>query len=289
MSTALSRRAFISAVSAAAASAALPRAASAGQFTGKIKKAVRYNMFAGGNNDKMSDADRFGLLKQAGFEGVELVLAGLKSNPEALVKAAADTGLKIHGVNHDGGDDLDFSLESCKFFGCDSILYVARYNQKNSYKRNWDAHVEILKKAIPKAEKYGVKINIEEVWATFLIDPTAMALFIDQFKSPFIQAYFDIGNVMRWGYPPHWIEVLGPRIQRLHVKEVSMKKMLNEGLGKCFDVEIGDGDIDWPGVRKALSAVNYTGWASAEVKVRGDSPLEGFTDIARRMDKVLDL
>jgi len=60
---------------------------------------------------------------------------------------------------------------------------------------------------------------------------------------------------------------------------------MNEGLRKGFEVEIGEGDCDWPAVRKALNEIGYTaGWATAEVP-GGDR--NRIAEIAKRMNEVL--
>jgi L-ribulose-5-phosphate 3-epimerase len=140
---------------------------------------------------------------------------------------------------------------------------------------------------LPYAEQQGIKLLVENVWNNFLLSPLEMARFVDEFDSPAIGCYFDIGNVVRFGWPEHWIRILGPRIVKLDIKEYSREKQLNEGLWKGFDVEIGEGDCNWPAVRAALADIDYTsGWATAEVP-GGDR--KRLADIARRMDDVLQL
>ena len=91
---------------------------------------------------------------------------------------------------------------------------------------------------------------------------------------------------MRFAWPEHWIPVLGKRIVKLDVKEYSRKKQNNEGLWKGFQVKIGEGSIDWAAVRRELKKLNFEGWATAEV---GGGDRARLADIAKRMDKVLDL
>ena len=93
-----------------------------------------------------------------------------------------------------------------------------------------------------------------------------MARYIDEFDSPFVKAYFDVGNVMRWGVPQQWIEVLGKRIGKIHVKEYSLKTAMNQGMIKGFDFPMGQGDIDWKRVREELAKISFHGWATAEVR-----------------------
>ena len=70
---------------------------------------------------------------------------------------------------------------------------------------------------------------------------------------------------LRYGWPEQWIRILGKRIFKLDIKEYSLKKANEEGMGKGFGVELLEGDCDWPAVMKALDDIGYTGWAAAEI------------------------
>ena len=127
-------------------------------------------------------------------------------------------------------------------------------------------------------EKAGVKIAIEEVWNKFLLSAPEMARYIDDFKSDAVGAYFDVGNVVEYGYPQEWIRELGKRILKVHIKEYAKAKR--------FDYALGDGgEIDWPAVVAALRDVGYAGWITAEV---GFGDLTRMKDVIRRMGKLLD-
>ncbi len=152
--------------------------------------------------------------------------------------------------------------------------------------QNYNETQAIIRKAIDHAEKQQVMILLENVWASFLIEPLSMARYIDELDSPMVGSYFDVGNVVRWGWPQHWIEVLGKRVKKLDIKEYDLKVAMNEGMRKGFDKPLGEGSIDWAKVREQLAAINYQGWATAEVR-GGDQ--ERLSDIASQMDRVLDL
>ena len=87
---------------------------------------------------------------------------------------------------------------------------------------------------------------------------------LDEVGDPIVGWHFDIGNVLRFGWPEQWIKVLGKRINRIHVKEYSTKKMKEEGIYKGFDCDLTEGDNNWPAIMKALDDVGYTGWAISE-------------------------
>ena len=120
---------------------------------------------------------------------------------------------------------------------------------------------------------------IEEVWNKFLLSPVEFARYIDEFESPWVGAYFDVGNVVEFGYPEEWIRELGKRILKIHIKEYAKSKR--------FDYRLGEGkEIDWGAVRSALSAIGYNGWVTAEVPY-GD--LDAMKDVVRRMNELLEL
>jgi hexulose-6-phosphate isomerase len=103
------------------------------------------------------------------------------------------------------------------------------------------------------------------VWNNFLISPVEAARFVDEINHPLLGWYFDVGNILRYGWPEHWIETLGKRIMKVDIKEFSRKKQQDEGLWKGFNVELMEGDCNWPVVNKAFTKIGYSGWASAEV------------------------
>jgi hexulose-6-phosphate isomerase len=110
---------------------------------------------------------------------------------------------------------------------------------------------------------------------------------VDEFEAPdAVGWHMDIGNIVAFGYPEQWINILGKRIVKLHAKEFSRQKMNKEGRGKGFDVKLGEGDIDWKAVMHALDSVGYNTWICAEVPGGG---VEELRDIAQRLDRILSL
>ncbi len=237
----------------------------------------------------------FQLLKEAGFEGVELVSPNQLDQVEVL--AARDkTGLVIHGVSggrhwqdplsdpdpkvvERGMAAIEQEFRDCKVYGGTTVLLVpAVVNKKVSYRDAYKRSQEHIRKLIPMAEQAGIKIAIEEVWNKFLLSPVEFARYVDEFESPWVGAYFDVGNVVEFGYPEEWIHELGKRILKIHIKEYAKPKR--------FSYKLGEGEIDWPAVRQALIDVGYDGWITAEV---GFEDLAGMKDVVRRMDRLFQL
>ena len=98
------------------------------------------------------------------------------------------------------------------------------------------------------------------------LSPLEAARYLDELGSDAVGWYLDVGNVWNHGYPDQWIRILGKRLLRLDVKGYSRKKRDDEGLWRGFEVELDEGDIDWPAVRAALADIGYDGWATAEVQ-----------------------
>ena len=281
----MDRRRFLQTSSAFACGLATSKRTIAGEFTGKIKKAVKFHMV----KQDLSVEDKFRLVKELGFDGIE-TRAKLDTADQALVKSYAaareKTGLPIHGLIHSNNPDLIGAIDQARFLGANSVLHVVRYDQKIGYMQNYNETQQIIRKAIDHAEKHEVMILLENVWASFLIEPLAMARYIDELDSPMVASYFDVGNVVRWGWPQHWIEVLGKRIKKLDIKEYDLSIAMNEGMRKAFDKPLGEGSVDWSKVRQQLAGISYEGWATAEVR-GGDR--DRLAEIAQQMDRVLAL
>jgi len=282
----IDRRAFLKTSAAALALAGTATATPAS----RLKKAY----MLGGDTPKGGVLERFRLLKDAGFEGVEINSPGDFDRDEIL-KARDETGLVIHGICDsahwrdtfsDPDDDVvargmkaaRTAIADAKLFGATTVLVVpAVVSPKVSHRQAYERSLANIRKLIPDAEAAGVKIAIEEVWNKFLLTAPEFARYVDAFHSPAVGAYFDVGNVVEYGYPQEWIRELGPRILKVHVKEYAKPKR--------FDYPLGEGkEIDWPAVKQAFADIHYDGWITAEV-ARGD--LAALKDVARRMDQLL--
>ncbi|MGN7888946.1 sugar phosphate isomerase/epimerase family protein [Dyadobacter endophyticus] len=243
-----------------------------------VKKSLMWGMI----KEDLSVMDKFKLLKDLGYDGVEL------DSPDKLdmkeVLAARDkTGLLIPGTvnsmhwklplsdpdpkkREECVKSIEKALWDTKEYGGSTVLVVPGVvNASVTYGEAYERSQAEIRKLLPIAEKTGVKIAIENVWNQFLLSPLEAAKFVDDFKHPMVGWYMDIGNVLRYGWPVSWIEALNKRILKLHLKEYSLKKQNDLGLWKGFEVELMEGDCNWAEVNKALQKVGYSGWASAEV------------------------
>jgi len=255
------------------------------QFAGRIRKAVKYHMI----DEDLSIAEKLKLLRDLGFDGVEarsLLKPDQAAEFRELVQARESVDFPVHGVINSSNPDIISAIDQAKALGADSVLHVVRYDRKIGYLQNYKETQQIIQRAVDHATKNQISILLENVWASYLIEPLAMQRFVDEIDSPWVQVYFDVGNVVRWGWPQHWIEVLGQRVKKLDIKEYDLDVAMKQGMRAAFDVPIGGGSIEWDKVRAELLKIDYRGWATAEVK-GGDR--KRLSEIGAQMDRVLDL
>lgn len=293
------RRDFLKASVAAACAASLPAPLAAGATpapAGRLIKGVVWGMLP----EKLSIADRFKLAADAGFEIVEAYTTEDPKTAEEIKKAAEDAKIHITSVMNQAHweyplsssdpavvkksmDGMKTSLHNAKLWGADAVLLVpAVVNPQTRYKDAYTRSQKHIRELIPLAQELKVIIAVEEVWNKFLLSPLEFAKYVDEFKSPWVRAYFDVGNVVLYGYPQDWIRTLGKRIVKVHLKDFKMGKGWKPVTAEF--VNLGDGDVNWPEVRAALGEVGYSGTVTAELD-EGD--LAYLTDVRKRIDRLV--
>ncbi len=283
----MDRRSLIAGMAIAAAERLSAFSAAAG--TG-VQKSILISMLP----KELSYLDRFKLAVDVGFNLMEV--RSLQDDAEAAkIKDAADkAGLRIHSVMNGihwryplsspiasevevSMAGMRRSLRQAKLYGAGAVLLVpAVVRDDTTYEQAWERSNKQIRILIPEAEKLGITIAVEEVWNKFLLTARDFNQFIDDFESTVVQAYFDVGNIVHYGVPQHWIRQLGKRIVRVHLKDYIRQT-------RQF-VNLGDGDVNWPAVRGALTDIGYTGPATLEIKGGDRSYLEEVSD---RVDRLL--
>lgn len=285
---------------AAPAVASAPAASPAARPARSLRKGFMFGMFNSEAARKLSVRERFQLLRDAGFHGVEMPSA----LDQAEVLAARDAlGLEIPSVvvsthwakplsdanpavRAAGLAGLEQGLRDAKAYGARSVLLVPAVVTKDvGYREAFDRSVAEIRKALPLAESLGIIIAIENVWNRFLLSPLEAAAYVDAFQSPFVGWHFDVGNIVTQAWPEQWIRVLGSRIVQVHAKEYSRKLRDEKGPFAGFNVELLQGDSDWPQTMAALDQVGYSGWIIAE-QWRAPNPDEGAS--LRRLSELMD-
>jgi L-ribulose-5-phosphate 3-epimerase len=182
---------------------------------------------------------------------------------------------------------METSLRNAALWGADAVLLVpAVVDAKTSYRDAWTRSQKVIReRLLPLARELKVVIAVEEVWNKFLLSPLEFVRYVDEFESPFVKAYFDVGNVVFYAFPQDWIRTLGSRIVKVHLKDFK----LDRRSGQFTWPNIGEGDIDWPEVRKAFAEIKYSGFVTTELGGSRDTadPLAYLKDVAARVDRFL--
>jgi L-ribulose-5-phosphate 3-epimerase len=291
------RRTFLLAVAAGALfKPARPGASTVLERQGsQIRKAVLISMLP----KELAYAERFDVARDAGFDAIEMQTVSSPEEAAQIREASEKTRLRIHSVmNMDhwrlplSSSDPDVvqksvagmetSLRNAALWGADTVLLVpAVVDPKTSYQDAWQRSQQVIReRLLPLATQLKVVIAVEEVWNKFLLSPLEFARYVDDFNSPWLKAYFDVGNVVFYGYPHDWIRTLGPRIVKIHLKDFQLDRPNNRYAFK----NLGEGDIDWLEVHRALSDIKYAGYVTTEVS---GGPAEYLKDLAGRVDRVL--
>jgi L-ribulose-5-phosphate 3-epimerase len=281
------RRSFISTI----AAAPLVAAAAPGRLP--IKKAVEFSMIQPAGAPAL---DKFQIAKDAGFEEIELPTMTDPAKAEEALAASKKTGIRIHSVMNQehwksplssadpavvekSMEGMRTSLHNAKLWGADTVLLVpAVVNPETPYAAAYERSQKQIRKLIPLAKELNVIIGLEEVWNKFLLSPIEFAKYVDEFQSPYIRAYFDVGNVAIQGYPHDWIRTLGKRIVKLHIKDFSFRK------GTTAWNDLLEGDIDFKAVHAALADIGYQGSATVELR---NGNAEYLKDVNQRFEKIL--
>jgi L-ribulose-5-phosphate 3-epimerase len=288
----MDRRTFLQSIAVTAFSAR-PQAPRPESVAGR--KAVLISMLPGG----LPYRERFAMARDAGFDAIEMQTISRAGEAAEIREASEKTGLRIHSVmNADhwrfplsSGDrtivdrsvaGMEASLRNAALWGADAVLLVpAVVDPATSYRNAWARSQEVIRsRLLPLAQELRVIIAVEEVWNKFLLSPLEFVRYVDEFASPWVKAYFDVGNIVFYGYPDDWIRTLGPRIVKVHLKDFQ----LDRPNGRFTWRNLGEGDIDWPAVQRAFADIGYRGYVTTEV-AGGDAAY--LKDLANRVDRFL--
>lgn len=289
MQAEFNRRNFIKGAALAAGAVAMAGRVHAADDPGykPLPKAVQWGKIPGEGTDE----EKIKLAKACGMDGIEAY--PMEDLEAAKVRGALsrEIGCPIHAVTYGGwgapmsdpGDkviakghaEIENALRTTHAMGADTMLLVpAVVTDRVGYKEAWENSQKNIRPMLPLAEELGVVIAVENVWNKFLLSPLEFAAYVDEFDSPWLQAYFDIGNVVIFGYPEDWIRTLGSRIRRVQIKDFKRE-------GYEWNKLPYEGDVNHREVRKALAEIGYEGWVTEEFPGGDEAWLR---ELSRRMD-----
>lgn len=285
----MNRRGFVSL--AAGAAFAAPAAA---------RLPITKGVYSGMLPANVSWAERMKIARRAGFDEVECATASGPAEAEEIGRAAADAGIRIHSVMNashgkyplsspdpaivaEGVKGLRMSMEQARLWKADTVLLVPGFvTPQVRYQEVWERSAREIRRLLPYAQELKVIITIENVGNRFLLSPIEFGRYVDEFNSPWLKAYFDVGNIIRYGYPQDWIRTLGKRIVKLHFKDPKVD--MQRGGPPASRPKLLEGDVNWKEVYNALVETGYRGSATVELP---DGDEEYLRDVARRVDIIL--
>jgi len=245
------------------------------------------------------------LAKKAGFAGFEIAFTEdgdiTPKTPEKdlldIKSFARDNGIELSGLAtglywkynfmSDNAEERKKAvetavrqIETAAILETKNILLLpGSVYESTDYETAWFRSQEEIQKIIPCAGSCNIKIGIENVWNKFLMSPMEAKLFVDSFNSDNIGFYLDIGNVILFGYPEHWIKILGKRIINVHFKDYNRAS-------DCY-VDLLAGDVNYIGVINALESIGYDGWVNAEMAVYKRYSDQIVYNTSSAMDRIL--
>jgi len=247
-------------------------------------------------------ADRLKMAADAGFDGVDFDEAG-NVTPEQARAAVAESGVFVHNaINHahwqkrfttanqaeraQALKNLEHCIRVSHAAGGSGVLIVVGRASDGPEDVIIERSIAAIRQAIPLAAALGQRILFENVWSGMFYDhdegpeqsADRWAAYIDRFDSPWVGMYHDIGNHWKYGNPADWIRTFGPRAVKFDLKGYSR--------AKNAWADIGEGDLPWDDVRKALDEVGFTGWFTAET---GGGGLDRLKTVRNQMADVLGI
>lgn len=262
----ISRRRFLQAGAAAAASAAL---AHRQLIAYAAQKGVKFKIGAPDWNLKLTaKTDSVALAKKIGFDGVQISIGRqMQLKDEALRKAFLAESKKIglpitslcldilhvNGLKSDplGKQWVVESIPIAKAMGVKVILlpFFGKWALKTEAEMDYVG--DALREIAPAAEKAGVILGLEDT-----ISARDNVRIMERSKSPAVLTYYDVGNSTQNGFNViEEIRWLG----RSRICEVHLKDNPNY---------LGQGKIDFMAVVSALADIGFDKWAQLEC----DSP-----------------
>ena len=255
-----------------------------------MKKSIGDNIFP----KNMAFEDGLKLLKRAGYDGIELWLGDRQwfqmntsdAQLQELRKKIEDAGLQVSNISNSLDWEENVSsrdpakreaafrhirrqIEAAQIFNSDAILIVAGIVTSDTpYNEVYNRCLDSLKNLAENAAAAKVKIGVENCCSEqrFLLSPREFNTFLNDVNSPSVGIHLDVGNIHDTGFAEQWIEMLGPRITRIHVKDVLKHR------GRCGNQSVYTniflGDNDWRAIRDAMNKVGYDGWLVAEMEAK---------------------
>lgn len=242
--------------------------------------------------------------KRCGYDALELTMRdeaelsfrSTESDCARLRQLSAQFGIEfcslcpyVHGFTDMPPDQwgenkqrTEKALQTAAALGIDAILFIpGGVTPAVPYDVAYERSLRALRELAPLAERYKVALAVENVWNKLFLSPLEARDLIAKVGSEYVGWFFDVGNVVIFGYPEQWIRILGNAIKRIHFKDFA----IDHRTRSYQWTQLMDGQVNWQAVMEALRQVGYDGYVISEVS--GDEA--AFAETAKRMDRIIAL
>jgi sugar phosphate isomerase/epimerase len=201
-------------------------------------------------------------------------LTGLEENLSAIKHTTEDAGLEFSGVG--AYVKVGDRPEVVRVLAATAALDAGRVRLTmpalgdDSYPKLFEQARADLKWAIARAAAHDVQILVELHHRTIVSSASAAVRLVDGFDPAHVGVIHDVGNLVIEGHEDFQagLEMLGPYLAHVHVKNVVWQPDGTRPDGsvawRADWSPLRSGQADLPAYFRALSAVGYDGWVTAE-------------------------
>ncbi|MBR1866978.1 MAG: sugar phosphate isomerase/epimerase [Clostridia bacterium] len=163
-------------------------------------------------------------------------------------------------------------IRGCAFLGCERLVIHTcmpdGWAPEKDEKVTFEENVKVLERLLPTAEKYGVKICVENLpfWHLSMARTEAVKKLVRAVDSKYAKICLDTGhaNVMKENIYES-VKTAGSDLEVLHVHD-------NTGSREDRHYIPYQGNIDWEGFVKGLNEIGYRGCMSLETVIAPRMP-----------------
>ena len=248
------------------------------------------------------------LFRDIGLDGAEIVVqddyrSGIPVDcPQDMLQeikdAAEKLGVKIIALTpyNSRFNDLDKAvqkreedailrcIEAAEFLGAKYIrIYGGNYaaGDTDPDGKKWVALAESMRRLGDAAESHGVKLVIENHFNTMTVSAKQSIELSREIDHPAVGILYDQANLAFTGQEDYQtaVPLQTEKVCYMHVKDLKFKEnqtgFVSSDVSHPKEEErnvitriVGEGELDWPGILRAVKSQGYEGWLSLEYERR---------------------
>ena len=266
-----------------------------------IRRAIHTSMLPPGDSWR----SRLALVRAAGFDGLDIEAVESPVEADEIARAATEHQLIIESVvctatgryplsspdpeiQAKGIAALKTALTAGAMWRAEQVVITpAVVNEATPPSAAWSrSQAALTSQILPLAGGFKLRVAIEVPTEKFILSAADCNRYIDELRSPWVRASLRVCDAFGAGIvgtPQDWIRTLQRRLTGLRLND----RHVNKAAGTSEARNLGDGDVDWQAVRKAMNEAPFLTWVTADldggnsayisnVRIRVDKFLAGF-------------